>query len=116
MFNRLRRRFRRLIPSRRDLRLWRQRMTRGWDDSETWSLDYSLAKVIAPRLKRFKELNNGHPGDMTEKQWDDILDRMIAAFEFLGSDERWMCYDNKKWNEVNEGLKLFGEYFTALWW
>lgn len=94
--------------------LW-QRVTRGWDDSETWSLDHSLAKLILPRLKRFKQITIGIPGDMKEQEWNDILDKMIATFEFAASEERWSAtpedYDKHK-----EGLQLFAEYYWALWW
>lgn len=101
---------------KRSVRFFFQRLLRGWDDSETWSLDYSLAKIIAPRLKRFKEVTCGHPADSTEKQWNEDLDKMIAAFEFLGSEERWSNTDKNKWNEVQEGIDLFSKHFINLWW
>ena len=41
---------------KRSLRFWWQRGTRGWDDSETWGLDGTLARFILPRLQRFKEV------------------------------------------------------------
>jgi hypothetical protein len=95
---------------------WWQRRTRGWDDTETYSLDYSLAKLIIPRLKRFKELKGGCPGDLTYEEWDQQLDKMIFAFEFLGSDERWGCYDEEIWDRVAQGLKLFYKRYMNLWW
>lgn len=100
----------------RSVRFFWQRLTRGWDDSETWSLDYSLSKLIAPRLKRFKEVTCGRPADTTEQQWNEDLDKMIAAFEFLGSEERWSNYDKKKWTEVQEGIDLFAKNYIGLWW
>lgn len=101
---------------KRSIKFFFQRLTRGWDDSDTWSLDYSLAKLIAPRLKRFKEVTGGHPGDMTEQEWNNTLDKMIAAFEFLGSEERWSNTDKNKWNEVQEGIDLFAKHYVGLWW
>lgn len=99
---------------KRSCRFFWQRMTRGWDDSETWSLDYSLAKLILPRLIRLKEFRleyiENPPG------WIEDLDKMIAAFEFLGSEERWSCYDKDKWNEAQEGVELFAKHYTSLWW
>jgi len=41
-----------------------QRLTRGWDDSDTWSLDVSVAKFLLPRLKRYRELRQGVPADL----------------------------------------------------
>ena len=54
---------RRLIPKYHDRTIftkfyWRtlkDRKTKGFDETETWSMDYSLAKLIAPRLKMFIE-------------------------------------------------------------
>jgi len=100
---------------KRDWKFLKQRITRGWDDSETFSLDYSLGKVIAPRLKRFKEVTMGHPMDMTEQEWANDLDKMIAAFEFAGSEKRWMA-TNEEYKKHQEGIDLFAEHFFGLWW
>lgn len=48
-------------------RYWKfkyQKLTRGFHDGETYSLDYSLAKLILPRLKVFKgfAVEHGIPG------------------------------------------------------
>ena len=43
------------------IKYWYQRRNRGWDDSETWGLDTTLAFWIVPRLKRLKEVTNGKP-------------------------------------------------------
>jgi hypothetical protein len=101
--------------NKRARRFFWQRMTRGWDDSETWSLDYSLAKVILPRLKRFKQITIATPGELKEQEWNDILDKMIVTFEFAASEERWNATP-EDYDKHNEGLKLFAEYYWALWW
>ena len=52
---------RRLIPKYQDRtiftafywRTWWDRRTKGFDETETWSLDYSLSKLIAPRIEMF---------------------------------------------------------------
>lgn len=100
---------------RRSIRFWWQRRTRGWDDSETWSLDYSLPKVILPRLKRFRDLTIGTPGELSPDDWNNMLDKMIAAFEFYGSDEHWNA-PSEEWKKHHEGIKLFAEWYGALWW
>lgn len=92
--------------------LW-QRNTRGWDDSEVWNLDFTLAKIIAPRLRRFKETKDGwNPSDMTVEEWETALDKMIAAFEYFGDDSRWLTENESK---HQEGLDLFAKYFSRLW-
>lgn len=97
--------------------LWaKQRKERGFDDRDTWSLDYTLAQWLVPRLKRFKEVNNGFPIGLTHEKWDKIIDELIWTFEFLGSEERWSCYNKKDWKRVHKGLRLFGKYLLDLWW
>lgn len=114
---------------------------------ETWSLDVNLAKYIITRLKKFKKLNNGYPGigEMnTPEKWDEALDKMIQAFEYvIDLDEYWIDdpkYDytdimfgkNKEFYEkikenkitedirrlaaIDEGLQLFAKYYMSLWW
>lgn len=114
---------------------------------ETWSLDVNLAKYIIPRLKKFKELNNGYPGigEMnTPEKWDEALDKMIQAFEYvIDLDEYWLddpkydytdimfsddkelyesVIENKRTEDVrrlvaiNDGLQLFAKYYMNLWW
>ncbi len=94
--------------------LW-QKITRGWADDQTWSLDCSLPKYIVPRLKRFKELKVVTPYGMTDADWDTILDKMIAAFEFFGGEERWLDA-RKEYKKHQEGIDLFAKYYAALWW
>ena len=88
-----------------------QRLERGFDDSETWALDCTIAKFIEPRLRRFKEIKAGYPAIMSEEKWDDILDKMIYAFECINKDT---IFDNE--DSVDEGLDLFRKYFFNLWW
>jgi hypothetical protein len=99
----------------RALRFWWQRRSRGWDDSETWSLDSTASEFILPRLKRFKTITIAYPGDLTPGSWDEILDKMIAAFEFGASEERWSA-SQEEYAKHQEGLDLFAQYFWHLWW
>jgi hypothetical protein len=100
---------------KRSVKFWWQRRVRGWDDSDTWSLDYSLPKVILPRLKRFKKLKIGVPEELSVQEWNSILDKMIAAFEFAGSEKRWLS-EHKEYENHQEGLDLFAKYYWNLWW
>ena len=61
-----------------------QRNTRGWDDSETWSLDDKLYEWLLPRLKRFNELNNSYPMNYkTFKSWKKELNNRIKQLELI---------------------------------
>lgn len=117
MFRFIRRFIRRLRhrPIKRDVKFLFQRLRRGWDDGETFSLDHSLAKLVAPRLKRFKEITIAHPPDLSEKEWADELDKMIAAFEFAASETRWVAPPDE-YKKHQEGIDLFAKHFFGLWW
>ena len=93
-----------------------QRLTRGWDDSDTWDLDSTLAWWLVPRLKRFKELTNGYPGGLTEKKWDEILDKIICAFSLISKEQWDWETDKEKVRQVDEGLDLFRKWYFDLWW
>lgn len=95
-----------------------QRKTRGFDDSETWSLQQSLSRVILPRLKRFKEVRVGYPSDLSQEEWDNILEDMVFAFEFFASDDQYTKYpsDGKEYKRALKGIKLFSKRFGNLWW
>lgn len=93
-----------------------QRIERGFDDSETWSLSDTICRFTIPRLKRFKELNNGMPCGLTEDEWDIIIDKMILAMELLSRDNGSRLFSGDEDKQVNEGLDLFRERFMDLWW
>lgn len=99
---------------RRRIKHWWQRRTRGWDDSDTWSLDFTIAKFVLPRLKRFREIDFGHPSNTSEEAWYKILDKMIYAMEFNARDG--IITNRKEDKKIQEGNELFGEYFNSLWW
>ena len=103
---------------RRRIRFWWQRRTRGWDDSDTWSLDCTAAAFLLPRLRRFKELTNGYPASLAENEWNEILDKIIRALSLIIEDEDygWWPREDSRWDEYKEGMKLLGEWWLNLWW
>lgn len=101
---------------RRTIIFFFQRLTRGWDDSATWSLDHSLAKEILPRLRRFQEIKAAHPSEMSSEEWSSIIQQMIDSFEFYASGQQWEFPSEKRLKEVERGMKLFARYYGNLWW
>ena len=101
---------------KRFVRLTYQKLTKGWSDEDTWSLDHSLAKLILPRLKRFREVTIARPWDINEKEWYDILDQMIFGFEFYAAGKQWESPPKEDYERANNGIKLFAEYYPCLWW
>lgn len=99
---------------KRMLKYWWQRRTRGFDDSEMWSLDYSLAEHIVPRLKRFKEVSCSYPQDYESLEaWQGDIQIMIDAFERIADNEDMKL---EEYDEVNRGLDLFRDRYFNLWW
>lgn len=93
-----------------------QRKTRGFDDSETWSLSDTIANFIIPRLERFNEVNNGFPHNLTMRKWRNKIKLMITAFKLIARDEGMRIYNKKEEKQIDMGLDAFREYFMHLWW
>ena len=101
---------------KRSIRHWWQRRTRGWDDTETWCLNHSMAAWIIPRLRRFQQINCILPEEFkTEAEWDAALDKMIRAMELFNRDWGWGMNEEEQ-QEFIEGINLFNEYWLRLWW
>jgi len=106
-----------LDPSDKRLAKYReQRDKRGFDDTETWGLDFAICRFILPRLQRLKKLNHGFPCGMTEAQWDDIQDQIIAGLKakiaqngssFFRNDE-----EEERWTKAKA---LLFEHIDHLW-
>lgn len=100
----------------------KQRMERGFDDSETWSLRDTIGNFTLPRLKRFREITPTHsdtpeyPGELSRTEWLEILDKMIIAFELLVRDKGSFILNEEEEKQYKEGMDLFHEYFLGLWW
>ena len=107
----------------------RQRWTRGFDDTELWSLDETIAEFALPRLKAFREREKmgypfdirsklGYPDEHTDaaadecctKHWQWILGEMI----FFLDKEQWH-FDQRQTARYVEAQQLFGQYFGDLW-
>ena len=107
------------------------------DNYDTWSMDSTLSLLIHPMLVQLKATQHGHPADMTEQEWDEILDEMIWAFEQKCRDD-WESdyYEYEDDNTGRFGMKLvwedragaeahqerltnaftlFGKYYENLW-
>lgn len=106
---------------------------------DTWSMDHTLAPIILPMLVQLKETTHSHPADLTEQEWDEILDEMIWAFEqkckddwedtyygpytenpdgsILGGRFEWIDDEGLKKHQerMSNGFRLFGKYYENLW-
>lgn len=113
------------------------------DPWDTWSLDHTLAKIIAPCLRQLRDTTHGAPlvfnVDVPEElhgpeshdaayndkhwfdRWDYVLNEMIFAFEaVLDENSLDLWAENEEayeaWQARKEnGLRLFGKYYEGLW-
>lgn len=98
----------------------KQRLERGFDDTETWNLEGTIAQFIVPRLKRFKEVNDGYPSNYNSMEdWESDIQKMIDGFELWINHFEWdhvkeLREENHK--KVDEALQIFAKEFKALWW
>ena len=85
----------------------------GFSDSETWGLDCTIAAFVLPRLRRYKKVANGYPAHLPSfKAWIDILNKIEYSLASVLEDD----FLNKNDAEYLEGMQLFAEYFSHLWW
>lgn len=101
-----------------------QRMFRGFDDTAYWSLDWYLAYIILPVLKKYKQdslcgcpFNKETQNYFTEEEWDKKLGKMIKAFELIINQENTYIMESWEENEkiITEGLTEFAKYYQDLW-
>lgn len=106
-----------IFKLKRKVKYFFQRLSRGWDDADTWSLSSTIAGFALPRLIRFKQLNNGYPYNLTMKKWESILDDMIYALTVCNREKDGILdIDEVDWNRVSKGCTYFGLYLRELWW
>lgn len=112
------------------------------DDSDVFSMDYTLAKIILPMLYKLRDKKCGSPliddddvpdelksvnappkendwdtDDNWFKRWDYVLDQEILAFEHMVSDDCWKYMEGDiEYNQIQNGLRLFGKYYRSHWW
>ena len=110
-------------------------MENGFFSEECWSLDVTLAALILPRLICFKDNTYGCPASLIKEDdkghiideeksnqlWHEMLDKMVYAFWIIVNESSGYHsgLNTKEREELvaakKEGLKLFAEYFEALW-
>jgi len=87
----------------------------GFDYADTWCLFYAQAKWLLPRLRHFKEFTGGHPFDITQEKWVEIIEQMIRAFELSIMEGDGDILTEDEYVEVDRGLHLLAEWYFHLW-
>ena len=97
----------------------KQRDENGFDDTETWHLDKTVALFLLPRLKRYIQVNNGFPGDMTEEFFNEKLNYIVKAFEEYYLDENVevsLELEKERLSNAKKAVAILGEIWFDLWW
>ena len=106
-----------IISKERFKKMKMQRKKYGFSFEETWNLGHTLAVYILPRLIMLRDSTHGYPGDFSSlKEWKLCTDKMIKAFYLIIGE--WSIigtYSSEQDADIKEGLRLFGQYFLALW-
>jgi hypothetical protein len=118
-----------------------QRVSRGWDDTAVWSIDWYLSKLIPQLVKRLKDNKIGYPMEMYEgmtpldeggwtyskeddeaaaQKWQGILQTIIDGFEASKRiQEEHLWSKSPEYAELDakfeKGFELFHKYYFNLW-
>ncbi|MCQ2210231.1 MAG: hypothetical protein MJZ34_08065 [Paludibacteraceae bacterium] len=116
--------------------VWKkQRIERGFDDTELWNLYATIMQFTIPRLKAFRDEVHGFPCSFeTIEEWKNTIDEMIWSMEWYMEKDNFDCeyVKDEKGNimvdnltgemiptedhkRAKNGWKLFTEYFLGLW-
>ena len=88
-----------------------QRGERGFDNTELWNLDVTIARFVLPRLKAFAADLHGCPASLTLETWGTSLAKMIVSFELCSAVD-FMTAEQEQL--ISDGLDLFRKYFHHL--
>jgi len=111
-----------------------QRLTRGWDDTATYSLDTHLAGVLGAQLIHLAETTHGWPGEETmwetPEKWEADLkrqgNRLIAysnswsleAPEDFSDEAAWDGYNSREeqlMKDAQKALRWVAKNLRYLW-
>lgn len=93
---------------------WKEaRLSRGFDDTETWGLWDTIVSFALPRLIRYQEIANDIL--IRDKKLVKGIDEVIAAFRILKAEGNYP-FDKEKAAIVDKGMKQFPKVFFSLWW
>lgn len=98
--------------AKRQIRWAYQRLTRGWDDTATWSLDTHLAKTLGEQLKHLANTSHGYPSPEHETFEDWIADLNKNADALIAYGNKW---DNNI-DTIDEEADLLVEAQKAMHW
>lgn len=100
-----------------------QRITRGWDDTATWSLDNHLCETLSAQLKHIAETTHGWPQSKQYPEFSDWKNTLLYHAENLANySERWnfeteetVKQQEEKYVKAQQSLHWVADNLEALW-
>ena len=113
-----------MLPADKRQAQWQQeRDTYGFDERETWNLQYSFYLWLYERLKMYL-LTAGVNIDLNHHRFvynetsytqQQMIDMMLERLEFYFSD-KYQSNDQEQWPYIEEIAKLWATVLPAMWW
>lgn len=76
-----------VLGTRRAIRHGLQRLSRGWDDSATWSLDVHLARTLSDQLDHLADTTHGYPTPYeTFDEWRRTLKEKAEDLRYYAAE------------------------------
>lgn len=92
-----------------------QRIKYGFCGKDLWSLDYTLGNYIAATVSELDKKGMGHPSNLTEKEWHQILNSITTSFYLGVNDEDYFLSSVNSEVRLQEGFHLLQKWFSNLW-
>lgn len=86
-----------------------QRGRRGWADCDVWNFDTYLARVIGEGAAKLRDISHGHPGELNEFEWSEILSQIAHGFRMYATGRIYKADGNP------QTIELFTKWFRHLW-
>lgn len=97
------------------IKQYKQKLKEGFCTANIYNFDETIAKALLPdALKLFKEKCNHHPDDLTDKEWDFVLDEIIWMLEILASGKQYDIQYTEG-ERLKKAQELFGKYLSSFW-
>jgi hypothetical protein len=125
--------FVKIFDIRRDTRWFIQRGKRGYSDCDLWNFGEYLLKILKEGTGKLKDNHMGHPYNMTDNKWTEILGEMEKGFDkgLMISDgmeemvneegkfEKYRNYTDKEISqfkkEYSQAMSLLKKHIFSLW-
>lgn len=110
----------------------RQRLKRGYSDSDVWDMDYWFIRTVKPMLIQLRDNGIGVPNELYQdaddkerEAWEAVLTEMVECLDDMDRyavEEKYNLHGNsyqRSWDIIeknkNRFFELFSKYFYDLW-